>query len=127
MNISGTGEKAKILIVDSNSESYSVLSQIISPFYEVIQASQEEADSVIQENCNDLATAIIEIRQAYPIVKKLRGSIPTEKFPVLISTDIDNSELENELLNLEFFPPSPYARKSNHQPRYLANNHRKDH
>ena len=110
MNISGTGEKAKILIVDSNSESYSVLSQIISPFYEVIQASQEEAASVIQENCNDLATAIIEIRQAYPIVKKLRSSIPTEKFPVLISTDIDNSELENQLLDLDItdFLKSPY-------------------
>ena len=113
MNISGTNEKSKVLIVDSNSENSALLSQIISPFYEVLNASPEEAVSVITENCHDIATAIIEIRKAIPIVKELRGAIPTEKFPVLISTDIENSELENQLLDLEItdFLKSPYDKR----------------
>ena len=110
MNIPGTNEKSKVLIVDSNSENYTMLSKIISPFYEVLNASPEEAVSVITENCHEIATAIIEIRKAIPIVKELRGAIPTEKFPVLISTDIENSELENQLLDLEVtdFLKKPY-------------------
>ena len=113
MNISGTTEKSKVLIVDSNSENSALLSQIISPFYDVLKASPEEAVSVIIENCHDIATAIIEIRKAIPIVKELRGSIPTEKFPILISTDIENSELENQLLDLDVtdFLKKPYDKR----------------
>lgn len=113
MNISGTNEKSKVLIVDSNSENSALLSQIISPFYDVLKASPEEAVSVITENSHDLATAIIEIRKAVPIVKELRGAIPTEKFPVLISTDIENSELENQLLDLDVtdFLKKPYDKR----------------
>ena len=101
MSIQESFEKYKILIVDSNTENCNLLSQIISPHYEVITASPQEAFDVISENFRDIATAIIEIRQATPILEKLRGSIPTSKFPVLISTDIDNSELENKLLDLD--------------------------
>ena len=113
MNIFGTTEKSKVLIVDSNSENSALLSQIISPFYDVLKASPEEAVSVITENSHDLATAIIEIRKAVPIVKELRGAIPTEKFPVLISTDIENSELENQLLDLDVtdFLKKPYDKR----------------
>ena len=113
MNIPGTNEKSKVLIVDSNSENSALLSQIISPFYDVLIASPEEAVSVITENSHDLATAIIEIRKAVPIVKELRGAIPTEKFPVLISTDIENSELEIQLLDLDVtdFLKKPYDKR----------------
>ncbi len=113
MNISGKSEKAKVLIVESNTENCMQLTQIISPFYEVLTATPEEAFSVISKNHLEIATAIIEIRQAHPIVKKLRGEIPTEKFPVLISTDIENSELENQLLDLDVtdFLKKPYDKR----------------
>ena len=84
MSIQERFEKYRVLIVDSNAENCEQLKEIISPFYEVVTASPEEAVSVISENCHDIATAIIEIRKAIPIVKELRGAIPTEKFPVLL-------------------------------------------
>lgn len=113
MSIQERFEKYRILIVDSNAENCEQLKEIISPFYEVVTASPEEAVSVISENCHDIATAIIEIRKAVPIVKELRGAIPTEKFPVLISTDIENSELENQLLDLDItdFLKKPYDKR----------------
>ncbi len=113
MSIQERKEKYKVLIVESNTENCSLLTEIISPFYEVITAGAEEAVSVISENSSDIATAILEIRKAIPIVKELRGAIPTEKFPVLISTDIDNSELENQLLDLDItdFLKYPYDKR----------------
>ncbi len=113
MSIQEQKEKYKVLIVESNTENCSLLTEIISPFYEVITAGAEEAVSVISENSSDIATAILEIRKAIPIVKELRGAIPTEKFPVLISTDIDNSELENQLLDLDItdFLKYPYDKR----------------
>ncbi len=113
MSIQESFEKHRILIVNSNQEDSKELSQIISPHYQVITASPEEAVSVISENNHDIATAIIEIRKAVPILQKLRGAIPTSKFPVLINTDIDNSELENQLLDLDVtdFIKKPYDKR----------------
>lgn len=113
MSIQERFEKYRVLIVDSNAENCEQLKEIISPFYEVVTASPEEAVSVISENSSDIATAILEIRQALPIVKELRGAIPTEKFPVLISTDIDNSDLENQLLDLDItdFLKKPFDKR----------------
>ena len=105
-------EKYKILIVESNSECENQLLTIISPKYDVIKApSAEEAIKLIADKQLNLASAIIDIRQASDIVKKLRSSILTEKFPVLISTDIDNSQLEDELLDLSImdFLKKPFS------------------
>ena len=94
-------EKYRILIVQSNTESETQLLNIITRKYDVVKASsEEEAIHLISDKQQTIASAIIDIRQAIDIVKKLRASIVTEKFPILISTDIDNSELEDELLDL---------------------------
>lgn len=110
MGIHERNKKFKILIVENNEENKSDLIQIISPFYEVVTTTPEQAFLFIKENLQNVATAIIEIREAAAIVEQLRGFIPTEKFPVLISTDIDNSELENQLLDLDVtdFLKKPY-------------------
>ena len=110
MGIHESNEKFKILLVEKNEANKSDLIQIISPFYEVVTTTPEQAFSLIKENLQDIATAIIEIREAAAIVEQLRGFIPTEKFPVLISTDIENSELENQLLDLDVtdFLKKPY-------------------
>lgn len=110
MGIHESNKKFKILIVENNEENKSDLIQIISPFYEVVTTTPEQAFLFIKENLQNVATAIIEIREAAAIVEQLRGFIPTEKFPVLISTDIDNSELENQLLDLDVtdFLKKPY-------------------
>ena len=110
MGIHESNEKFKILLVESNEANKAELVQIISPFHQVVTTTPEQAFSFIKENLQDIATAIIEIREAAAIVQQLRSFIPTEKFPVLISTDIDNSELENQLLDLDVtdFLKKPY-------------------
>ena len=52
-------EKCKILIIESNTENCMQLTKIISPYYEVLTASAEEAVSIILKNHLDIATAII--------------------------------------------------------------------
>ncbi|SEP97999.1 PAS domain S-box-containing protein/diguanylate cyclase (GGDEF) domain-containing protein [Treponema bryantii] len=103
-------EKTKILLVDSNAENIALLKEIISSQYTVIDTSPEDVFEILSNGLYDIASAIIDIRLAAPIVKKLRGFIPTEKIPILISTDIENSDLEAELLTLEVldFLKKPY-------------------
>ena len=103
-------EKPKILLVDSNAENIALLKEIISSQYTVIDTSPEDFFEILSNGLYDIASAIIDIRLAAPIIKKLRGFIPTEKIPILISTDIENSDLEDELLTLEVldFLKKPY-------------------
>ena len=103
-------EKHKILIVESDDENYSQLSQILSPFYEIVTADIDNAFDIISKDPLNIATAIVYIKDAIPLVEKLRSYIPTSKYPVLVSTDIDNSELENLLLDIEVtdFLKKPY-------------------
>ena len=106
-------EKYKVLIVGSDAEKKAELSEIISSHYDVQLADKEDAFDQISENLDEITTAIIDITIATPVLKQLRGFIPTAKFPVLISTDIENSELENELLDLEVidFLKKPYDKR----------------
>ena len=97
----GNTEKARILIVEGNADNAALLKKIISPHYDIAFAEAEDVFDLITQAHSDIATAVIDIRQALPIIKRIRGYIPTAKFPILISTDIDNSELEDDLLNLE--------------------------
>ena len=101
-------EKYKILIVESNTESETQLLNIITRKYDVVKASsEEEAIHLISDKQQNIASAIIYIQQAIDIVKKLRASIVTEKFPILISTDIDNSELFKEAIFRQARSQSP--------------------
>ena len=113
MSIQDRNKKFKILIVDNDKERVKQLSEIVSPYYDVITAAPDEAFNVISSQEEEIATAIFYIKDAIPILQKLRSHIPTEKFPVLINTDIDNSELENQLLDLEItdFLKSPYDKR----------------
>ena len=113
MSIQYGNKKFKILIVDNNKESVKQLSEIVSSYYDVITAAPDEAFNVISSQEEEIATAIFYIKDALPILQKLRSHIPTEKIPVLINTDIDNSELENQLLDLEIidFLKSPYDKR----------------
>ena len=108
-----SGSKSKVLIIESNVANLTELKEILSADYEILEATTENAVSVISDREQNLATAIVDIRLASPILKDLRNSISTSKFPVLISTDLDNSELENELLDLEVidFLKKPYDKR----------------
>ena len=113
MNALNNVDKPKVLIVESDTENSAELKGIISSHYEVVEAAPENAVSLISDKQNGITTAILYLKHAAPIVRKLRASIPTVKFPILISTDIDNSDLENELLDLEVidFLKKPYDKR----------------
>ncbi len=116
MGIINSSEKYTVLIVDSNAESEAMLKAIISDKYNVVTCSPENAFSRINDKEQNIATAIIYIKQALPILKQLRSNIKTHRYPVLISTDIGNSKLEDELLDLNAidFLKFPYDRRRVH-------------
>ena len=105
--------KKKILLVQSNPEYDKALSDIIFASFDLVHiSSQDEAIEFLQENYYEFMFAIIDIHLAVPIVKKIRENPYLLNFPVLVSTDIPNSELEEELLNLDVvdFLKSPFSR-----------------
>ncbi len=106
-------DRPKVLIVESDKEKLSELKTIIFSHYEIIETEADKAVELINEYSGSVATAIIDISIAIPILKKLRSFIPTSKFPVLINTAFENSELENELIDLEVidFLKSPFDKR----------------
>ena len=106
-------KRPNILIIESNPENAEMLRDIVSTQYDVVESSPENAVSLIQNKDICIDTAIIGIKVAEPILREIRGSILTEKFPVLISTDLENSELENVLLDLQVidFLKKPYDKR----------------
>lgn len=113
MNTLNNVDKPKVLIVESDAENSAELKNIISSHYEVVETVPENAVSLISNKENGITTAILNIKHAALIVRELRSLIPTAKFPILISTDIENSDLENELLDLEVidFLKKPYDKR----------------
>ena len=113
MNTLNNVDKPKVLIVESDAEKSAELKNIISSHYEVVETVPENAVSLISNKENGITTAILYIKHAALIVRELRSFIPTAKFPILISTDIENSDLENELLDLEVidFLKKPYDKR----------------
>ncbi len=106
-------EKTKILIVETNAENESQLKDIVSTAYEVLTATPEDAFSLIADNEAAITTAILDITHALPILQRLRSTISTENFPVLISTEQPNSSLEDKLLDLNAmdFLKKPYDKR----------------
>ncbi len=113
MGIDSSSRKIKVLIIDSNVEKDALLESIISSKYEVVKALPENAYSLISDREQNISTAIIYIEHALSILEELRSNVNTQNFPVLISTDIDNSELEDRLLDLNAidFLKVPYNRR----------------
>ncbi len=110
MATQGLSHKNKILIVEGNHENRSMLQKIVSQVYDVQLAEPENALSIISDNSQNISSAIIGIDCALEILKKIRGNISTAKFPILISTDKDNAEIEDILLDLDAidFLKKPY-------------------
>lgn len=94
-------KESNILLVGINAENEALLEDIVSEKYEVTKVSAENALKVIYDKSNSFSAAIINRKDALSILKEIRSNSEYEKFPVLISTDIDNAEDEGELLQLE--------------------------
>ena len=100
--MSGTNRRKKstILLVEDNASNEASLFDIISEDFGIVKASPDNAVEMLSDGSINYSVAIIGINCAIPILHELRHIKGFEKFPVLISTDIDNSEVENELLDL---------------------------
>lgn len=94
-------KESNILLVGINAENEALLEDIVSEKYEVKKASAENALKVLYDKSNSFSAAIINRKDALSILKEIRSNPEYEKFPVLICTDVDNAEDEEELLQLE--------------------------
>ena len=94
-------KESNILLVGINAENEALLEDIVSEKYEVKKVSAENALKVLYDKSNSFSAAIINRKDALSILKEIRSNPEYEKFPVLICTDIDNAEDEEELLQLE--------------------------
>lgn len=97
-NINGS----KILLVQSNPEYEAQLKEIISEVFDVICVQDKNnIISLLNDSKLKIETLIIDISLAIPILKEIRSDPEIKNFPVLVSTNIDNYELENEILQLD--------------------------
>jgi len=94
-------KKAMVLLAGHNSEEEKTLSEIVQETYGVVFAdTEEEVLSILQDKDNVISAAIISSEKALSILRSIRLIPALEDFPVLISTSVINTELENELLEL---------------------------
>lgn len=94
-------KESNILLVGINAENEALLEDIVSEKYEVKKVSAENALKVLYDKSNSFSAAIINRKDALSILRQMRSNPEYEKIPVLICTDVDNAEDEEELLQLE--------------------------
>ena len=95
-------EKLKILIVESPEQSLDDLKTIISDSYDVtVVSSEEKALLLLKDTSNPFAAGILYISMAENILQAIRKSKAFQNLTVLIATDLENSKLEDRLLDLE--------------------------
>ena len=98
----GKSEKQRILLIGNSKQDEKLLSKILSENFDVISADNEDnAIEIIADSSKKIAMAIIYIEAALSILQRIRIIPLLENFPVLITTDIPNSNLEDKLLELD--------------------------
>ncbi len=109
-----SNKRVKILLVESPEVKLEALRKIITEKYDVISVSKEQdALPLLKDSSNDIAAGIFYIGVAQNLLSEIRSIPKLEKFPVLIATDIDNSDLEDVLLDLDAidFLKHPYDKR----------------
>ena len=94
-------ERLKVLIVESPEFKLSDLREIIMKTYDVLTVSNEaEALSLLNDSSNHISAGIFYIAVAEKLLTEIRKNNKNQNFPVLIATDKEIPELEDNLLNL---------------------------
>lgn len=104
-------ERLRVLIVEGPGVKLTELRKIISEAYDVLTvSSEEEALALITDSSQHISAGIFYIDIAENLLTGIRQNPKIQKFPVLIATDVDNSELEDRLLDIDAidFLKSPY-------------------
>ena len=96
-----SNERLKILLVESPEVKLEELRKIITETYDVITVSKEQdAVSLLKNSSNNIVAGIFYIGIAKKLLSEIRSLPKLEKLSVLIATDVENSELEDSLLDL---------------------------
>ena len=96
------GKKTSVLLIENESGDEKALSGIISRNYDIVPCkSQPDAVfSMLRDDTLNIFAAIVDIKDALPILTKIRKFSYLEKFPVLVIIDPD-SEIDDELMRLD--------------------------
>ena len=99
MDGSGSVKKDKVLLVGHNPVDEKTLSDILSPFYEIVISNAEDTIlEQLQDKDDVISTAIFNFEAALECLKAIRMIPALEEFPVLVSTLHGSGQIENELL-----------------------------
>lgn len=103
MGISKKEEKTRILLVENNINDESTLTSIMADSYEVVSSSPDAKAvlTLLRDSSQVISAAILDVAVALPILKKIRSFSSFDKFPVLVSIDDPDLEIEEELLELD--------------------------
>ncbi|MBR4825464.1 MAG: EAL domain-containing protein [Spirochaetaceae bacterium] len=106
-------KKATVLIIESSKENAAQLSEIISPHYNVVCASDKNGVLSLFKD-DSVSAAIIDIPNALSVLTEIRHDPLLEDFPVLVSVAENDSFVEDQLLDLGVidFLKKPFAVRS---------------
>ena len=99
MDGSGPLKKDKVLVVGHNPFDEKILTDILSPYVEVVISNAE--DTIIeqlQDKDDVISTAIFNFEVAPELLKAIRMIPVLEDFPILVSTLHGSAQIENDLL-----------------------------
>lgn len=102
---------ANVLLVGSIKEDVDQLAGIISQYFDVTSASSDaEALAILMNGHLSFSTIIVDIKNSVPLLQTIRKNPILKSLPVIICTEVPDTDLEDKLLDLEviYFLRKPY-------------------
>ena len=102
MDDSGPVKKEKVLLVGHDKVDEKLLTDILSPLYDVVISNSEEVTiELLQDKEDIISTAILNSENAVDIITTIKSIPGLDDFPILVTTPHGSHDLVNELLELE--------------------------
>lgn len=112
---SNAPEQNTILIIEDNLLNLEILTELLSPYYIVLQAKNgAEGLEVLQHHLAEISIIILDVQMpvmdGYEFLKMVKSDPFMEEIPVVVATSLDNQDEERKCLALGAFDfvPKPY-------------------
>ncbi len=94
--------KTSVLLIENSDGDEKTLSDIVSVSYNALccKPNPVEVLSLLRDDSTNIFAAVVDIKDAVPILKKIRKVSALGKFPVLVIIDA-SSEISDELIELD--------------------------
>ncbi|MBO4509162.1 MAG: EAL domain-containing protein [Spirochaetaceae bacterium] len=94
--------KTSVLLIENDPGDEKALAGIISRNYDIVpcKSQPDEVFSMLRDDSLNIFAAVVDIKDALPILTKIRKFSYLEKFPVLVIIDPE-SEIDDELMRLD--------------------------